>query len=517
MSGEPADFEKILSRELIAAGGERAKLMGGLYTLGTIFGVLVTFFLPQELIRPGVGREALLWVCGFCAAIAAMQVWAWRRIQQVIRREMSPQPWRIWAWVAVECLSTTGLLGALLFILNYPDGLSSPILLVYGAILATTSLGLAPGLSLFAGAVSAGSYLLLAGVATAAGWVEPLTEGSVVTHVARAFYLMLTGGAAAFVAQQLRLRIQHSAEVMKQRNWVVGVFGRYLSSEVVEVLLHDPAGLHLGGSKCTVTLLMTDLRGFSNTSEPMDPQQVVQMLNHYLGAMTTVISRHGGTIDEFIGDAILVIWNAPLAQPDHARRALRCALEMQIEMGAGIHSGDVVVGNIGSAKRQKYGVVGSAVNLTARVESYTVGGEVLITPATAAVVGKGLLVRGEREVYPKGASAALRLLDVVGLDGIRLPPRPSTLREIPGLPVEIRPLEGKDVATVAVAGTLVALSKDEARLCCELPLKEWQNLALKLGEGQAFAKVMALGETALLRFTSLDVRAAAARDAALEP
>ncbi len=120
--------------------------------------------------------------------------------------------------------------------------------------------------------------------------------------------------------------------------------------------------------------------------------------------MVELIHRTGGTIDEIIGDAIFVLFGAPLVMPDAAQRAVRCALEMQkampgvnehnlqmgwpeIEMGIGIHTGEVVVGNIGSTKRSKYGVVGRTVNLTARIESFTVGGQVLVSPTVIDAAG----------------------------------------------------------------------------------------------------------------------------------
>jgi adenylate cyclase len=159
-----------------------------------------------------------------------------------------------------------------------------------------------------------------------------------------------------------------------------------------------PEGLNLGGEKREITLLMSDLRGFTALVERLEPTTVVALLNHYLSAMVEVIQRNRGTIDEIIGDAIFVLFGAPLVMEDSARRGVRCALEMQkamlgvneynltqgwpeIEMGIALHTGEVVVGNIGSTKRSKYGVVGRTVNLTARIESFTVGGQILVSPA----------------------------------------------------------------------------------------------------------------------------------------
>src|SRR5262249_47982148 len=148
-----------------------------------------------------------------------------------------------------------------------------------------------------------------------------------------------------------------------------------------------------------LTIMMSDLRGFTATAERLKPEQVLGLLNNYLGTMADIIVHHQGTIDEFIGDAILVIFGAPLSHPDDARRAVACAIAMQqamkgineqnaraglpaIEMGIALNTGEVIVGNIGSQKHIKYGVVGSHVNLTARIESNTAGGQILISQTT---------------------------------------------------------------------------------------------------------------------------------------
>lgn len=535
MSSRTSDtprFEQVLERELIQAEGLRAKLMAALVAGSSAFGGVLLLDLPLGAIRPGLGRSPGLFICLGGLLFAAFELLIWVRVQRTLRGGFKPPPWASWVLVGAESLLPTLVLLALSRWIDDPTLLGSPLVLIYALAIATTPLRLEPRLSLFSGLVSGGSYLLLARILLGAGEIVAPNHSGMTTFLARAFYLLMIGGAAAFVAQQLRLRLRHTADALEQRNRVVGVFGRYLSDEVVDLLINDPQGLRLGGIKSEVTLLMTDLRGFSNISERMEPEKVVTLLNHYLGAMTEVITRHGGTIDEFIGDAILVIWNAPLPQADHARLAVRCALAMQlemgkvnawnrerglpvIEMGVGIHTGDVIVGNIGSPKRQKYGVVGSTVNLTARVESYTVGGQVLITNATAGALGEGMVVRSERDVYPKGATAAVRLYEVEGLDELRLPTLGSALREIPPLAVQVRPLHGKDLAPDSFPGTLTALSVDEALLRCESSLEIWQNLALNLGDGQCFAKVMARDDGYRLRFTSLDEAARRARDAAL--
>ncbi|HEY0138993.1 MAG TPA: adenylate/guanylate cyclase domain-containing protein [Nannocystis sp.] len=256
------------------------------------------------------------------------------------------------------------------------------------------------------------------------------------------------------------------------------VFGRYITDDVVNTLLASPAGLQLGGEKRKITILISDVRGFSSLCERLTPEQVVAILNIYLGGMAEVIERFRGSINEFIGDAILAVFGAPIAAEDTAERAVACALGMQLamdevnatlraqglpalEMGIGVHTGEVVVGNIGSRKRAKYGVVGSHVNLTSRIETYTVGGQVLISESTAGELGDRLRTRRSFQVQPKGARDALTIYDVVGITGtyeLALPEVQAVRRALdPGVAAHFTVLEGKDASGEAHPAILVSL------------------------------------------------------------
>ncbi len=237
------------------------------------------------------------------------------------------------------------------------------------------------------------------------------------------------------MTQQLKDSHEQLVDLNKQlerRNkFIRETFGRYTSDDIVGVLLDMPEGLKLGGEKREVTLLMSDLRGFTAMAERLEATEVVALLNHYLSAMVELIHHNGGTIDEIIGDAIFVLFGAPVVMPDAAQRAVRCALEMQkgmrgvneynyqmgwpeIEMGIALHTGEVVVGNIGSMKRSKYGVVGRTVNLTARIESFTVGGQVLVSPTLMQAVDRGLILGDQVEVHAKGMREPLKCRELLG-------------------------------------------------------------------------------------------------------
>lgn len=177
--------------------------------------------------------------------------------------------------------------------------------------------------------------------------------------------------------------------IRERKNRILkNAFGTYVSPEIVEQIAKDPGRLQLGGEKKELTVLFSDLRSFTSYSEKLDPQQIVAVLNHYLSAMSNMIFSHKGTIDKFIGDAIMAIFGAPIPQKDHADRACRVALDMMAElenvnkdnaengyppltMGIGINTGEMTVGNIGSVKRFDYTVIGDPVNLGSRLEGLT--------------------------------------------------------------------------------------------------------------------------------------------------
>lgn len=225
---------------------------------------------------------------------------------------------------------------------------------------------------------------------------------------------------------ELNSKLEKRNEILRK------TFGRFLSDDIVHDLLEKPDGLALGGKKVKLSIMMSDLRGFTALSERMDAKDLLDMLNHYLGAMTEVIQKHKGTIIEFIGDGIMAIFGAPHYYDEHASEAIAAAVEMQytmkeinawneergypvLEMGIGLNFGEVIVGNIGSEKRTKYGITGKEVNICGRIESFTVGGEVLISDSIKNECPYNLTIAETREVVPKGAKKPMMVYKVVGI------------------------------------------------------------------------------------------------------
>lgn len=311
-------------------------------------------------------------------------------------------------------------------------------------------------------------------------------------------------------------------EGLRQRDFIRDTFGRYISKEVVEELLGSPDGLKLGGELREVTFLVSDLRGFSSLAARLSPHDVLSIINRYLDPMVDIIVRYRGTIDEFQGDGILAFFGAPLAAADDPERAMACALEMQIAlarinveqrqlglpelaMGVGVNTGEVIVGNIGSETRRKYGAIGSPINVAYRIESYTVGGEILVSPQVYARVCDLVQVRRTQQVHFKGLEHPVTLYDIVGMDGayrLRLPDKdPESFCALePPLAVACFALQGKAIADVAIAGhiTHLAASAAAAKALLAGPVAVHDDLQILMtttaasGVSALYAKVLAL-------------------------
>jgi adenylate cyclase len=227
-------------------------------------------------------------------------------------------------------------------------------------------------------------------------------------------------------------------EGLRERDFIRETFGSYLSPDVVANILRSPEGVNLGGELREVTILVSDLRGFTSLTAARGPEVVLRILNMYLEAMVDIIMSCGGTIDEFTGDGILAFFGAPRHVRDSQERAVQCAMEMQkcmpelnerlrgicpvapgseapvLEMGIAINSGTLIVGNIGSERRKKYGAVGTAINVAFRIEKRAAAGEIIITADVYEKVLRMVDARSVQEVKLKGIDGAVTLYSVLG-------------------------------------------------------------------------------------------------------
>jgi adenylate cyclase len=260
---------------------------------------------------------------------------------------------------------------------------------------------------------------LAGGVAWAAG-----TAPAVAWPTAAVALAALGGGALNYATEG------------RQRRYLRRAFGRYLSPAVIERIVADPARLELGGERRTLSIFFSDLEGFSAISETMDPQALGALLNEYLGDMTDILLAEEGTLDKYGGDAIIAFWNAPADQTDHALRAVRTGLRCQrrlaerrarfrdrtghdLRMRIGVHTGEVSVGNFGSAVRFDYTMLGDAANLASRLEGANkrFGTYFMISEATWEPVRDEVVARELGRVRVVGRAAPVRVFEPLCLRG----------------------------------------------------------------------------------------------------
>lgn len=227
----------------------------------------------------------------------------------------------------------------------------------------------------------------------------------------------------------------------RQRRFLKQAFRHYLSPHVVERLVKDPDRLQLGGERRTLTIFFSDLAGFTSLGETLEPEELTALLNDYLTAMTDIVLEEGGTLDKYEGDAIIAFWNAPLDVPDHAERACRAAVRCQQTLAdrrelwlhrygselfqrIGIHTGDVVVGNLGSRQRFDYTILGDAANLASRLEGVNkvFGTGTLVSAATIEAGGGAMRHRELGRVQVVGRDEPVTVFELDLKDGPYEPP-----------------------------------------------------------------------------------------------
>ena len=266
-----------------------------------------------------------------------------------------------------------------------------------------------------AGLLALGVILLLIRFTTRSVSRSVAEISAATTQVEKGDYAVKLSEARSDEIGQLNRSFNHMIEGLRRRDLIEQTFGQYIEKSVADELMSKPEALRLGGEKRTVTIMMSDLRNFTATSEKLQPEEVIKMLNRYFGRMIAVIECYRGIIVGFYGDSILVFFNG--MESDIALNtvgAVKSTIEMQqelqgfvkenvaqglpvVSMGIGIHTGEVIVGNIGTGTRAKYGIVGSNVNLTDRIQSSAAGGQVVISEKTYEVVAdKVKILNGSR-------------------------------------------------------------------------------------------------------------------------
>ncbi|MBN1220759.1 MAG: PAS domain-containing protein [Anaerolineae bacterium] len=213
----------------------------------------------------------------------------------------------------------------------------------------------------------------------------------------------------------------------KRLRAVQDMFRCYVSPAVVDRLPSDPSELKLGGQRQIITVLFADIRGFTTYSEKLDPEQLVDVLNQYLSMAAAAILMYEGTLDKFMGDAVMGIFNAPLTQEDHVLRAVRAAAAMQraikdyhhsigeergLSFGVGLHVGEAVVGNVGMSDRMDYTAIGDTVNLAKRIQENTPGGKILMSQAVYEATKDSINAIFYQEIKVKGREQSVNMYEL---------------------------------------------------------------------------------------------------------
>ena len=285
--------------------------------------------------------------------------------------------------------------------------------------------------------VLVGLAILLLGVwrgLAASAVLAAVLLGASIAAFGRGTWLPLTApGLGMTLSAFAGVAYQYLVEDREKRK-VKRLFSRYVPKDVRDQLMADPSRARLGGQRRTMTVLFSDIRGFTTASEQLQPEAIVALLNEYFTRMVQVVFDHHGTLDKFIGDAVMALFGAPLDDPDHADHAVMAALAMQreladlnrqwiaegrpaLDIGVGVNTGEMVAGNIGSAMIMSYTVIGDAVNLASRLESLNkqYATHVIVSEATRAALRRRYDMRELGDVVVKGKTRPVAIYEVLGL------------------------------------------------------------------------------------------------------
>jgi adenylate cyclase len=254
-------------------------------------------------------------------------------------------------------------------------------------------------------------------------------------HVSNVVLPLASGGIAVVLLYAMNMSWGYFVESRTKRQ-LTGLFGQYVPPELVEEMSRDPENYSMAGRKADLTVLFSDVRGFTTISEGLEPDELASLMNQYLGAMTIVVRKHRGTLDKYIGDAIMAFWGAPVDDPDHAKNAVLTGLEMhvalhelnrdlvakgwpELKIGVGVNTGPMTVGDMGSPVRQSYTVMGDAVNLGSRLEGITkqYGVGFIVGEGTRELVKSEFVFRELDRVRVKGKEDPVGIYEPVGEEG----------------------------------------------------------------------------------------------------
>jgi adenylate cyclase len=395
---DPRDvFERRLAQEILAAERFRATLLAVLPTAAMLAFLAITSAYPDVIATLLRGKFDRLPVGLFLCAVAGFEFHVLHATEKMLRNGTRPSALRGYGYAFVETSLPTLVIVYYATIIGPVQALLMPTAFVYFLFILLSTLRLDFALSAFTGLVAALEYAavaLLWSVDSGVGdvSVDPMLA-SLPHHLGKAFILFVAGISAGFVARRLRKSFTRAIESIEERSRILGVFGQHVSPEVVDQLV--AGGAEVAGELREVCVMFLDIRDFTSFAEKRSAADVVTYLNTIFGEAVDAVVQRRGIVNKFLGDGFMAVFGAPIADGNPCAAAVDAGLDLigriarlasegripATRVGVGLHAGPAVVGNIGSAHRKEYTVIGDVVNVASRVEALNkaLGSQMLVT------------------------------------------------------------------------------------------------------------------------------------------
>jgi adenylate cyclase len=423
-----ATFEVEFAREILGAERFRALLLVAIPAI-TLFALVITRGVyPEVIVALLHGQFDLAPVGFFLMAVAAFEVVVLSSIRRARKRDERVSSTKRYAQAFVEASLPTAVVLYYAAVDGPVQALLMPSTFVYFVFILLSTLRLDFALCAFTGLVSAAEYAAIAILWGASDARVDASLASLPHHLSKASILLVSGVAAGFVAQRLRRSFTRAIESVGERQRILGVFGQHVSPQVVERLVLGGAGVK--SELREVCVMFLDIRNFTAFSESRSPSEVVDYLNTIFESTLEAITEHHGIVNKFLGDGFMAIFGAPIAEGESGASAVSAALDIVARIDAlvaegkipptkvsiGLHSGPAVVGNIGSAQRKEYTVIGDVVNVASRIEALNrqFGSTVLASDEVWSVSGRTDVEAIAREsITIRGRAQPIRIWQLV--------------------------------------------------------------------------------------------------------
>lgn len=421
-NADPASnlFEAELGRQILVSERERASLQAVIgIGLLPIVGVVNAVYIFTASPLPAIKAALLMVVTIIIYELAVRQLF-----DRSLRQDRRLPPAIRYVNVAIETSFPTVLLAWFAHTMPADIALSSAAVLSYFFFIILSALSLNFRLSVFAGVVAAAGYLTLVLI-----FHEQLPLGPgqpperKIGYIMRPIFLLVGGVIAGLVAGRIRSGILRSLHAAEERRRIVQMFGQHVSPAVVNQLLTQPTGFQ--SELRDVCILVLDIRGFTAFAETASPDAIVNYLNRLWGKAVEIVNRHHGIVNKFLGDGFMAVFGAPLVMGNHCQNAISAARELVAEIkratdageipptriGIGLHSGEALVGNVGSAERREYTVIGDVVNVAFRIEQLNkeLKSNFLVSESVQESAGNVEGVESSASVPIRGRNATVRV------------------------------------------------------------------------------------------------------------